>query len=73
MYHLYHCMYKYVFYIYKHTHIHTYVIYIYIYICIYIYIYAYIYTCIYIKQAKQESRFTPSKDDHKMRCILEAL
>ena len=27
----------------------------------------------YIKQVKQESRLTPSKDDHKMRCILEAL
>ena len=33
----------------------------------------YIYIYIYIKQVKQESRLTPSKDDHKMRCILEAL
>ena len=31
------------------------------------------YIYIYIKQVKQESRLTPSKDDHKMRCILEAL
>ena len=28
---------------------------------------------IYIKQVKQESRLNPSKDDYKMRCILEAL
>ena len=34
----------------------------------YIYIYIYIY-----KQVTQESRLTPSKDDHKMQCILEAL
>ena len=27
----------------------------------------------YVKQVKQESRLTPSKDDHKMKCILEAL
>ena len=27
----------------------------------------------HIKQVKQESRLTPSKDDHKMQCILEAL
>ena len=27
----------------------------------------------YIKQVKQESLLTPSKDDHKIRCILEAL
>ena len=27
----------------------------------------------YIKQVKQESCLTPSKDDHGMRCILEAL
>ena len=27
----------------------------------------------YIKQVKQESRLTPSKDDHEMQCILEAL
>ena len=27
----------------------------------------------YIKQVKQESLLTPSKDDHKMRCILGAL
>ena len=28
---------------------------------------------IYIKQVKQESYLTPSKDDRKMRWILEAL
>ena len=28
---------------------------------------------IYMKQVKQESRLTPGKDDHKMRCILQAL
>ena len=28
---------------------------------------------IYIIQVKQERPLTPSKDDHKMRCILEAL
>ena len=33
--------------------------------CIYIYI--------YIKQVKQEGCITPSKVDHKMQCILEAL
>ena len=27
----------------------------------------------YIKQVKQESCLTPSKDDDKMQCILEAL
>ena len=27
----------------------------------------------YLKQVKQESRLTTSKDDHKMRYILEAL
>ena len=26
-----------------------------------------------MKQVKQESRLTPFKDDHKMRCTLEAL
>ena len=35
------------------------------YIMKYIFIYIYIY--IYIKQVKQESRLTPSKDDHKMQ------
>ena len=34
------------------------------------YIYIYI---TQVKQVKQESRLTPSKDDHKMRYILEAL
>ena len=29
-----------------------------------------VYIYIYIKQSKQESSLTPSKDDHKMRCIL---
>ena len=47
-------------------------IYIYIYICYILYIY-YIYINIYVKQVKQESRLTPSKDNHKMQCILEAL
>ena len=28
---------------------------------------------IYINQVKQESPLTPSKDNSKMRCILEAL
>ena len=32
-----------------------------------------LYIYIYKKQVKQESRLTPSKGDHKMRCILEAL
>ena len=32
-----------------------------------------VYIYIYIKQVKQERRLTPSKDDHKMLCILEAL
>ena len=27
----------------------------------------------YTKQVKQESLLTPSKDDHKVQCILEAL
>ena len=27
----------------------------------------------YIKQVKQESHLTPGKDDHKIRCTLEAL
>ena len=55
-------------------------IYVYKYIYIYIYIYIYllyiiyiIYINIYVKQVKQESRLTPSKDDHKLWCILEAL
>ena len=39
----------------------------------YIYIYIYIYIYKYIKQVKQESCLTPSKDDHKMRCMLEGL
>ena len=34
---------------------------------------SFLYICIYIKQVKLESRLTPSKDDHKMWCILEAL
>ena len=46
--------------------------YIYIYIFVIYYIY-YIYINIYVKQVKQESRLTPSKDDHKLWCILEAL
>ena len=33
----------------------------YVYVCIYVYIYIYIYI------------YKASKDDHKMRCILEAL
>ena len=27
----------------------------------------------YIKQVKQESCLTPTKDDQKMQCVLEAL
>ena len=45
----------------------------YMYVYIYIYKYMYKYVYIYIKQVKQESHLTPSKDDHKTRCILEAL
>ena len=47
-------------------------IYIYIYIFAIYYIY-YIYINIYVKQVKQQSRLTPSKDDHKLWFILEAL
>ena len=50
-------------YVYKYIYIYIYLLYI-------IYI---IYINIYVKQVKQESRLTPSKDDYKMQCILEAL
>ena len=37
------------------------------------YVYIYNIYIIHIKEVKEESRLTPSKDDRKMRCILKVV